>query len=111
MKTAAASLAALLLALVTVPATAGPSGFSIVNATGLNMNGLTIRRFGSAPSPGARSSLQFSDADCLFDIQASLHGVGTVLWSGVNLCEVKVVGQFEITHAKLQEAMPYSEHA
>ncbi len=99
MKTAAASLAALLLALVTVPATAGPSGFSIVNATGLNMNGLTIRRFGSgdwrplgsAPSPGARSSLQFSDADCLFDIQASLHGVGTVLWSGVNLCEVKAV--------------------
>ena len=99
MNKAALSLLALSLAAAAVPANAGPSGFSVVNATGLDMNGLTIRRFGSsdwrplgaAPSPGARTSLQFSDPDCAFDIQASLQGVGTVVWSGVNLCEVKAV--------------------
>jgi hypothetical protein len=87
------------LALLPVPAAAGPSGFSVVNNTGLNMTGLTIRRYGttdwkqlgSAPSPGARTSVGFSDPDCAFDIQATLQGVGTVVWSGVNLCEVKAV--------------------
>jgi hypothetical protein len=78
---------------------AGVSGFSIVNATGLNMTGLTIRRFGadgwkplSGPrSPGARASVQFSDPDCAFDIQATLEGAGTVVWKDVNLCEAKTV--------------------
>lgn len=94
----AASLAAA-LALAPAPALAGPAGFSIVNATGLNMTSLTIRRFGtgdwralgSPPSPGARTSVEFTDPDCAFDVQASLQGVGTVVWSGVNLCEVKAV--------------------
>ena len=80
-------------------AAAGASGFSIVNQTGLNMTGLTIRRYGtqgwkalgSAPSPGARGAVQFTDPDCAFDIQATLQGAGTVVWTGVNLCEVKVV--------------------
>jgi hypothetical protein len=87
------------LVLLPVPAVAGPSGFSIVNSTGLNMTGLTVRRYGttgwkdlgSAPSPGARTSVSFTDPDCAFDIQATLQGVGTVVWSGVNLCEVKAV--------------------
>src|SRR5918996_383731 len=78
---------------------AGASGFSVVNQTGLNMTGLTIRRYGtegwkalgSAPSPGGRGSVQFSDPDCAFDIQATLQGAGTVVWTGVNLCEVKTV--------------------
>ena len=82
-----------------VPASAGANGFSIVNATGLNMSGLTIRRYGTkdwkdlgaAPSPGGRGSVNFTDPDCAFDIQATLQGVGTVVWSGVNLCEVKAV--------------------
>ena len=86
-------------AAVPVSASAGASGFSIVNATGLNMTGLTIRRYGtsdwkplgSAPSPGGRGSIKFADPDCAFDIQATLQGVGTVVWSGVNLCEVKAV--------------------
>lgn len=81
------------------PALAGANGFSLVNATGLNMTGLTIRRYGtqewkalgSAPSPGARGSVQFSDPDCAFDIQATVQGVGPVVWPGVNLCEVKAV--------------------
>jgi hypothetical protein len=46
---------------------------------------------GSAPSPGARGSIKFTDPDCAFDIQATLQGIGTVVWSGVNLCEVKAV--------------------
>ena len=87
------------LAVVALPAWAGANGFSIVNNTGLNMTGLTIRRYGtkdwkdlgSAPSPGGRGSIKFTDPDCAFDIQATLQGVGTVVWSGVNLCEVKAV--------------------
>lgn len=86
-------------AAVPVPANAGAGGFSIVNNTGLNMQALTIRRFGtkdwkplgSAPSPGGRGNVQFADPDCAFDIQATLQGVGPVVWSGVNLCEVKAV--------------------
>jgi hypothetical protein len=83
-----------------VPAAAqGASGFSVVNATGLNMTGLTIRRYGTqgwrnlgtAPSPGGRGTIDFKDPDCAFDIQATLQGVGPVVWSGVNLCEVKTV--------------------
>ena len=77
----------------------GAGGFTIVNATGLNMTGLTIRRFGTQdwrplgnpPPPGARAQQEFSDPDCAFDIQASLQGIGTVLWTGVNLCEAKSV--------------------
>jgi hypothetical protein len=87
------------LAAVHMPASAGASNFSVVNNTGLNMTGLTIRRYGtkdwkalgSAPSPGGRGSISFTDPDCAFDIQATLQGVGTVVWSGVNLCEVKAV--------------------
>ena len=94
-----ASVLALTLALVPAPVFAGPDGFSIVNATGLNMTGLTIRKFpkgdwsnlGTAPSPGARGSVKFASPDCAFDIQATLQGVGTVVWTGVNLCEVKTV--------------------
>lgn len=77
----------------------GAGGFSVVNQTGLNMTNLTIRRYGtegwkalgSAPSPGGRGSVDFKDPDCAFDIQATLQGAGTVVWSGVNLCEVKAV--------------------
>ena len=87
------------LAAIPVPVSAGANGFSIVNATGLNMSGLTIRRYGTkdwkdlgtAPSPGGRGSVKFTDPDCAFDIQATLQGIGTVVWSGVNLCEVKAV--------------------
>lgn len=95
-----ALIVALSAASVPVPAAAaGASGFSIVNQTGLNMTNLTIRRYGtqgwknlgSPPSPGGRGTVQFSDPDCAFDIQATLQGAGTVVWAGVNLCEVKTV--------------------
>ena len=94
-----ATMVAVSLTAVPVPVSAGANGFSVVNNTGLNMTGLTIRRYGtkdwkalgSAPSPGARGAITFTDPDCAFDIQATLQGVGTVVWSGVNLCEVKAV--------------------
>ena len=99
MKRLFAGLLAPVLLALPAPASAGANGFSVVNATGLNMTGLTIRRYGtegwkalgSAPSPGGRGPVQFTDPDCAFDIQATLQGVGTVVWSGVNLCEVKTV--------------------
>jgi hypothetical protein len=77
----------------------GAGAFSVVNQTGLNMTDLTIRRYGtqgwkalgSAPSPGGRTGVDFKDPDCAFDIQATLQGVGPVIWTGVNLCEVKAV--------------------
>jgi hypothetical protein len=86
-------------AVVPAPASAGAGDFSVVNNTGLNMQALTIRRYGTkdwkalgaAPSPGGRGSIRFADPDCAFDIQATLQGVGTVVWSGVNLCEVRAV--------------------
>ena len=93
-------LFAIAAAAVPGPAAAqGAGGFSIVNQTGLNMTNLTIRRFGTegwknlgaAPSPGGRGAIAFKDPDCAFDIQATLQGAGTVVWQGVNLCEVKTV--------------------
>ena len=99
MKILRASVLALLVALVPAPAFAGPNGFSIQNGTGLNMTGLTIRNFpkgnwrelAGTAGPGARTTLKFEDANCAFDIQATLQGVGPVVWKGVNLCEVKTV--------------------
>ena len=78
---------------------AGAGNFTIVNATGRDFTALAIRRFGTtawqplgaAPKAGARGSVQFSDADCAFDIQGTLAGGVNAVWSGVNLCEAKSV--------------------
>jgi hypothetical protein len=78
---------------------AGAANFTLVNGTGGALAGLSIRRagtqdwkpLGTAPSPGGRSSMSFSDPDCAFDIRASLTGAGPVTWAGVNLCDVKSV--------------------
>ena len=94
-----ATLAVASLAFSSAPAAAGTSGFTVVNATGLNMTAMSIRRtgtqdfktLGTAPGPGGRGVVQFFDPDCAFDIQATLTGAGTVVWNGVNLCEAKVV--------------------
>lgn len=92
-------IAAALIASSPSPALAGAAGFTIVNATGRDISQLSIRRFGTsswtrlgaAPAAGARGAVQFSDDDCAFDIQATLAGGVTALWSGVNLCEAKAV--------------------
>ena len=78
---------------------AGASGFTLVNGTGAALSELSIRRagtqdwkgLGTAPSPGAKTSVSFSDPDCAFDIRANVPGSGQVTWAGVNLCAVKSV--------------------
>jgi hypothetical protein len=78
---------------------AGASNFTLVNGTGAGLAELSIRRagtqewktLGSAPSAGARSSINFNDPDCAFDIRANVAGAGPVTWADVNLCAVKSV--------------------
>ncbi len=84
------------------PALAQAGNFTIVNATGIDFAGLTVRRFGTtqwlplmlSPSrlPNAgRGAADFKDEDCAFDLRATLPDGRTVVWPGVNLCQVKVV--------------------
>jgi hypothetical protein len=92
-------LAAILVAVAPVPALADASSFTLVNATAANMTSVQIRRSGTeswkplgvAPAAGTRGAVPFSDPDCAFDIEAALAGGGTAVWSGVNLCEAKIV--------------------
>ena len=81
------------------PSQAGASSFSIVNGAGADISTLAIRRVGSprwqdlnivAPL-GKAAAIQFSDPDCAFDLRATLITGATVTWSGVNLCDVKLV--------------------
>ena len=93
-------VAILTVLLVTAsPALAGASNFTLVNGTAGALADLSIRRagttdwkaLGTAPSAGARGSIQFSDPDCAFDIRATVPGSGPVTWAGVNLCDVKSI--------------------
>jgi hypothetical protein len=91
--------AAALITILPVPAIAGAGSFTVINATGIDIAALAIRRYGpsawkglaAAPPAGARGAVQFSDEDCAFDIQAKLAGGATAVWSGVNLCDAKAV--------------------
>jgi hypothetical protein len=93
------ALAAALLALAPGTASAGAGSFVVVNSTGRDITQLQIRRYGTepwqslsgAPRAGARGPVQFKDDDCAFDIQGTLAGGITAVWSGVNLCEAKAV--------------------
>jgi len=94
MRTLSLALAAALLAAASEPALAGASGFTVINATGSGISSLAIRRTGTdqwqglagAPAAGAASNIAFSDADCAFDLRATLASGGTAEWGGVNLC-------------------------
>lgn len=98
----AAILAALVVAVPT-PLGAQAVNFTLVNNTDVSFTGLMARRYGSpqwlpltvTPIPLTRSgglgAVQFNDPDCAFDLQATLPDGRTVVWSGVNLCEAKVV--------------------
>ena len=87
-------LLAAVLALSPLPAFAGAAGFTVVNATGAGLSGLSIRRTGTdnwqplaaAPAAGAASSVAFNDPDCAFDLRATVAGKGPAVWSGINLC-------------------------
>jgi hypothetical protein len=81
------------------PAQAGAAGFAVINAVGADISGMSIRRVGSsawqplsiAAAAGKSASAAFSDPDCAFDLRATLAGGATVTWSGINLCEVKLL--------------------
>ncbi|HEU5482258.1 MAG TPA: hypothetical protein VFU80_04085 [Sphingomicrobium sp.] len=101
-KTFAFALAAVVFA-TPAPVLAQASSFTLVNNTDVNFTGLMVRRFGTqqwsplvvspvpVPGPGGRGAVEFSNPDCAFDLQAKLPDGRTVLWSGVNLCEAKIV--------------------
>ena len=83
---------------LSAPALAGASSFTLVNGTGGGLAEVSIRRagtqewkpLGTAPAPGARGPVAFNDPDCAFDIKATVGG-NAVTWAGVNLCDVKSV--------------------
>ena len=85
--------------LLPASARAGASSFSIVNQVGADISTLAIRRVGSAQwrplgttaPAGQAAAIPFSDPDCAFDLRATLANGATVTWSGVNLCDVKLV--------------------
>ncbi len=87
------------IGLLPFPAIAGASSFSVVNAVGADIGALALRRVGSsqwkpldtsAPA-GKSAAVAFSDPDCAFDLRATLAGGATITWTGVNLCDVKLV--------------------
>ena len=103
MKSLRASLIASALLCAPVPASAQAVNFTLINNTDIDFSGLMVRRFGTdewkplviAPLPvaksGGRGAVEFSNPDCAFDLQAKLPDGRLVVWSGVNLCEAKVV--------------------
>ena len=99
MKVPTLLVAAAIGLLLPAPVFAGASSFSIVNAVGADISTLAIRRVGSgqwqplgttAPT-GKAAAVTFSDPDCAFDLRATLANGATVTWTGVNLCDVKLV--------------------
>ena len=86
-----------------VPGLAQATSFTLVNNTDIDFSALKARRFGTdqwmplavAPVPVAKSggqgAVQFSNQDCAFDLQATLPDGRSVVWSGVNLCDAKIV--------------------
>ena len=85
------------------PVLAGATNFTIVNATGIDMTGLSVRRYGTqaweplivTPLPvmksGGHGAATFKNEDCAFDLRATLPNGQTVIWPGVNLCETHQV--------------------
>lgn len=99
MKQCTALLLAIVSQLFAAPAWAGVAGFALVNGTGQDISTMAIRRVGSgnwqplaaSPAAGKAASTVFSDPDCAFDLRATLTGGATVTWTGVNLCDVKLL--------------------
>ena len=103
MKHAFVLAAAALAASAPVPAAAQAANFTLINNTDIDFSALKVRRFGTdqwlplvvTPVPVARSgghgAVNFNNPDCAFDLQASLPDGKLVVWSGVNLCEARVV--------------------
>jgi hypothetical protein len=102
-KTLALAAAAFFASASVVPAFAQATNFTLVNNTDIDFSALKVRRYCTdqwqplvvAPVPltksGGRGSVQFTNQDCAFDLQATLPDGRIVVWPGVNLCEARVV--------------------
>ncbi|WP_309610806.1 hypothetical protein [Sphingomonas sp.] len=92
-----ASLA--MLPLSSLVAAPGASGLTIANATGQSLTTLSIRRTGTqswrplpaGPIRDSQAKIPFTDPDCAFDIKAILSDGAVAEWTGVNLCEAKLL--------------------
>lgn len=81
------------------PAASAPSDIAIVNNSGAALRDLALRRVGDkvwrplgvVTAAGSSARVTFDESDCAYDLRANLPGVGEVVWSGVNLCDVKRV--------------------
>ena len=92
---------AMALAMLSAPVQArtGASSFSVVNGSGADITAFAIRRVGTgqwlplgATAPvGKAAAIIFSNPDCAFDLRGTLANGATVVWTGVNLCDVKLV--------------------
>lgn len=80
-------------------AQAAPGYLSIVNGTGADITGMEVRRVGakgwqsialSAPA-GKAASAPFVDPDCAFDLKVALSTGDSVTFSGVNLCDARLL--------------------
>lgn len=103
MQAGTAIIIAALVAVAPAPVAAQAGKFTIVNNTEVSFTNMMVRRYGSQqwiplivnPIPltrsGGQGAVDFSDEDCAFDLQATLPDGRVVVWSGVNLCETKVV--------------------
>lgn len=88
-----------LLTAFPAPVMAGATSFAVVNGAGADISSMVIRRVGSsdwrslgvAARAGQSAPATFSDPDCAFDLRATLASGATVTWSGVNLCDVKLL--------------------
>ena len=81
------------------PVLAAPGYLSIVNGTGADITGMEVRRVGvrewqdvplSAPA-GKAASAPFVSPDCAFDLKVALSNGESVTFSGVNLCDAKLL--------------------
>lgn len=81
------------------PAASAANDISIVNNSGAALRELALRRVGDrawqplavATAAGSTALVTFSEKDCAYDLRATITGVGQIVWSGVNLCDVKRV--------------------
>lgn len=99
MRTMILSLAGALALALAGPAPAAPGSIAIVNGTGADITAMSVRRVGTqswakipiAVASGKTASAPLNDPDCAFDLRVTLSNGEDVTFSGVNLCEVKLL--------------------
>ena len=94
-----AAFAFAIATLLAAAAASAPSDIAIVNNSGAALRDLALRRVGDkawrplavVTASGSTARVTFDERDCAYDLRATLPGVGQVIWTGVNLCDVKRV--------------------